>query len=74
MKPTRIIKRTAPCGRVRYTIQQHHFLFRWWWVDAWVNSLGGANCTDSFDSFKEANENLCRFDGTKTQEVIVNGN
>lgn len=27
-----------PDGRIEFTIQQRHFLFFWWWVDAWVNN------------------------------------
>jgi hypothetical protein len=70
-KKTRIIKRTNPDGRVKFIIQQKHFLFRWWWVDAWVNSLDGAWCNDDFDSLEEAKANLCYFDGTGFKEKIV---
>jgi len=38
-----------------------HFMFRWWWVDAWVNSSSGAACVDSFDTFEEAKNNLQYF-------------
>ena len=68
---TRIIKRTGPSGNVRYVIQQKHFLFRWWWVDAWVNSIDGAWCTDDFATLEEAEANLCYFDGTKCKEEVV---
>lgn len=68
---TRIIERTGPSGRVQYIIQQKHSLFFWWWVDAWVNSLCGAWCTDDFDTLEEAKANLCHFDGTPTIEVVV---
>ena len=68
---TRIIERTNVDGRVEYIIQQKHFLFRWWWVDAWVNSSSGADCRDSFSSLKEAKENLCYFDGSKISEKVV---
>ena len=67
----RIIERTNPDGRVLFVIQQRHFLFRWWWVDAWINSSDGANCTDSFGSLDEAMKNLCYFDGTQYTERIV---
>ena len=67
----RIIKRDLLGGRVEYVIQQKHFLFRWWWVDAWVNSSSGAACTDSFNTHKEALENLCYFDGTPVVETVV---
>jgi len=71
MKQVRIIERTNPDRRVRYVIQQKHYLFRWWWVDAWINSSSGAYCTDSFDTLEEARENLCYFDGTKASERVV---
>jgi hypothetical protein len=67
----RIIERINPDGEVEYVIQQRHFLFRWCWVDAWVNSFAGASCRDSFPTLKEAQENLCHFDGTATQERVV---
>ena len=69
----RIIKRTSPYGRVTFVIQQKHFLFRWWWVDAWVNSSDGASCRDDFHTLEEAQENLCLFDGTKFQEEVLEG-
>lgn len=56
MKKARIIERTAPDGNKKYVIQQKHFLFRWWWVDAWLNF--------PFRSLEEAEKNLCWFDGT----------
>ena len=71
MKKTRIIKRENPDGRVKYVIQQKHFMFFWWWVDAWVNSSSGAACTDSWDTLEEAEKNLCYFDGTPFKETIV---
>jgi len=70
MKRARIIKRTMPNGRVVYVIQQRHSLFRWWWVDAWFNSLGEM-CDDQYVSLKMAQENLCWFDGTKIKEEVV---
>lgn len=67
---TRIIKRTLPDKRVEYVIQQKHFLFRWWWVDAWINSMCGAYCQDSFSTLEEAKENLCYFNGTPAKETV----
>lgn len=26
-----------------FFIQQRHFIFRWWWVEPWVNMIGGVN-------------------------------
>jgi len=71
MRKVRIVERTGPDGRIRFVIQQKHFLFRWWWVDAWINSSSGAYCTDSFDTLEEAKENICYFDGTKTIDRVV---
>lgn len=67
----RIVKRTGPGGRVEYVIQQRHLLFRWWWVDAWVNSSCGAYCTDAFDTLEEAKGNLCWFDGTPWKDEVA---
>ncbi len=68
-KKVRIIERTMPNGRKEFTIQQKHFLFFWWWVDAWVNN--DVSTTDSFSTLEEAQKNLCYFDGTKCREVVV---
>ena len=67
----RIVKRISPGGRVQYIIQQKHFLFKWWWVDAWINSMSGAWCTDDFDTLEEAQTNLCYFDGTPSINKVV---
>ena len=71
MKKVRIIKKTWENDRITYIIQQKHFLFRWWWVDAWINSGSGAACKDEFDTEQEAKDNLWRFDGTKAKKEIV---
>ena len=70
MKKVRIIERIMPGGRVEFTIQQRHFLFFWWWVDAWMNN--DVSTTDSFSTFEEAKKNLCYFDGTKVKQEIIN--
>ena len=66
----RIVKRTNVDGRVQFTIQQRHFLFRWWWVDAWMNR--SVSTTDTFSTLEEAQKNLCYFDGSKGKEEIIN--
>ena len=66
----RIVKRTFN-GHSSFVIQQKHFLFRWHWVDAWINSSSGAYCTDSFGSLEEAKDNLYLFDGTRATEEVV---
>lgn len=71
MAKCRIIERTNVDGRISYVIQQRHFLFRWWWVDAWINSDDGAACKDSFSTLEEAQKNLCYFDGCKCVERVV---
>ena len=78
MVKARIVEHTGPDGRVEFVIQQKHSLFRWQWVDAWVNSWAGASCRDSFSTLKEAQQNMCWFDGTPWRERIItkepNGN
>jgi hypothetical protein len=66
----RIIERISPSGYKQFVIQQKHFLFRWWWVDGWTNSID-TGCVDSFSTLEEAERNLCYFDGTKTKENVV---
>jgi len=65
----RIIERTMPDGRVEFTIQQRHFLFFWWWVDAWANN--DVSTIDTFSSLEEAKKKLCYFDGTKCREKVM---
>lgn len=68
---TRIVKRTsADRSRVTYVIQQKHFIFRWWWVDAWVNSWDVAT-NDTFYTYEEAVSHLCLFDGSRGREEPV---
>lgn len=67
----RIIERTNVDGKVEYVIQQNHFMFRWTWVDAWVNSLLGAACKDSFSTIEEARANICYFDGSKATDKVL---
>jgi len=71
MKKVRIIKRSFSDGSFNYVIQQKHFLFKFIWVDAWVNSSVGAACMDYFATLEEAKKNLCYFDGSKCIEKIV---
>jgi hypothetical protein len=70
----RIVERTAPDGRKEYVIQQRHWLARWWWCDAWINSSMGAACRDSFPTLEEAQSNLCFFDGTPCTERVISNN
>ncbi len=71
MKKCRIVKRVSPDHYTTYTIQQRHLFFRWWWVDAWVNSGMPTDCVDSFFTLEEAMSNLWRFDGSKGKEEVV---
>lgn len=71
MKKCRIIERINVDGREEYAIQQKHFLFKWWWVDAWINSDYGAACIDTFPTIEEAIENLCYFNGSKSIECVI---
>lgn len=43
---------------VKYVIQERHFLFKWMWVDAWVNSMCGACFQDTFYTLEAALEAL----------------
>jgi len=67
----RIVKRECVDGRVIYVIQQRHFVFRWWWVDAWVNSGCREACKYYFDSHEEAKKNLCYFDGSTSKDTVL---
>lgn len=71
MSIARIVERTHVDGRISYVIQQKHWLFRWMWVDAWMNSSIGAYCTDYFSTLAEARHNLCYFDGSKSVDRVV---
>ena len=68
---TRIVKRIYPNNKVKYVIQQKHFLFRWLWVDAVVNRWVVCFKPNSFDSLGEAERNLCYFDNTKIKDSVV---
>ena len=68
----RIVERTAPNGDKTYVIQQRHFLFRWWWVDGWINSMSGAACNDTFHTLENAQAHLCYFDGTHVKDRVIN--
>lgn len=67
----RIVERTMVDGRVKYVVQQRHWLFWWVWCDAWMNSIVGASCQDSFSTLKEAKDNLCYFDGSKPKDRVL---
>lgn len=67
---TRIIERKHGKNR-EYVIQQKHYIFRWMWVDAWVNSIYGAACNDTFSDFQEAVANLYLFDGSKPKDTVI---
>jgi hypothetical protein len=69
MNKVRIVKRTNVDGVITYIIQQKHFIFRWWWVDAWVNNVVDTKC--EFSSLEELENHLCYFDGSKTKQEIL---
>lgn len=66
----RIVKKTN-YDRETYTIQQKHFLFRWLWVDAWINYSMGAHCVDTFDSLEDAEKHLCYFDNSTSKIEVI---
>ena len=67
----RIVKRIHQNGKAEFVIQQKHWLFKWQWVDAWINSIDSANCRDNFDTLEEAKNNLYYFNGNKDKEEVV---
>lgn len=67
MSKARIVQRTEPNGRQYYVIQQRHWLFRWRWVDPWVNHQGGG----AYSTLEQARSNLCWYDGTKYPDRVV---
>lgn len=71
MKKVRIIKRTYPDKQIYYVIQQKHWLLWWLWVDASLNALDYAGCSDQFVSLDLAKTNLCYFDGSKTVDEVI---
>lgn len=54
MKKYRIVEKEFPDGRKSYVVQERHFLFKWWWVDAWMNH--DVSMKDDFDTLYEAEE------------------
>jgi hypothetical protein len=66
---TRIVERTSVDGSRSFVIQQKHFLFRWMWVDGWVNS--GVECNDTFSTYEDALMNLCYFTGKKEVDRVI---
>ncbi len=66
----RIVKRIGTDGNAQFIIQQKHFLFKWWWVDAWINSWAGASCKDYFDTLAEAKKNLRYFNYPKSKDIV----
>lgn len=67
----RIVKREGVDGDVKYVIQQKHFMFRWWWVNAWVNSWAGAACNDTYPTYEIAQQHLCYFDGSRSKDTVL---
>lgn len=42
--------------RQKYSVEQRHFAFRWWWVPYSTNCLGGEYMEDSFDTYEKAKD------------------
>ena len=68
-KDVRIIERKMPDGKIVFIIQQRHFLFRFWWIDAFMPDC--PYCTNSFDTLAESIKNLCYYDGSKPVDQVV---
>jgi hypothetical protein len=71
MSKARIVKRTSAAGNITYVIQLKHWLFRWFWADAWVSSFDGLNTIDSFATLDDAKEALPRFNGSEKKDEVV---
>jgi hypothetical protein len=69
MKKARIVEVTNVIGEKSYVIEQRHFLFKWWWVNASNNSM--YDCNDIFPTLEAAKQNLPYFDGTKGTRRVV---
>ena len=67
----RIVERKLPTGKTEYVIQQRHRLFRWCWVDAWLNTNYGLPYQSKFDTLEDAMQNVANFDGSKPTETVV---
>jgi len=72
-KKVRIVKQTDVDGEVLYIIQQKHWLFRWMWVSASINSPDFVYRVDCFTTLEEAKKHLCYFDGSKSMHEVVYG-
>ena len=70
-KQLRIIERIGVDGRYSYVIQQKHWLFPSWWVDACMNSWDFAGCQDTFRNLDDAKAHLCYFDESKPTETVI---
>lgn len=68
MKPVRIVERTHLDGSVKYVIQTRFWFFRWRWADA---GREYEYAQDTFPSLKEAQENICHFDGSRHTDRVV---
>lgn len=68
MRNRRIVERTYKGSSTCYVIQERHFIFRWWWVDAWVNRSVGF--TDTFDTMEKALEALARIDKKAVDRIL----
>jgi hypothetical protein len=71
MAKARIVERTNVDGSIVFVIQQPHFLLRWIWVDAWINSFAGADCQDTYSTLEEARKNLIYFNGSRGHDRVV---
>lgn len=72
MSKARIVEIVKPDGEVVYQIQQKHWLFRWLWVGVGCNSWDYF-VNDKYSTLKEAQKNLCWYNGTKTKSRVVCG-
>ena len=67
MSNSRIVERIYLDGITTYVVQQRHFLFRWWWVDANLNSFDYV--PDTFETFEEAKVAYDRLNKTNRKVI-----
>ena len=66
------IRKNEYGGKITYTVEQLHDVFRWSWTDAWVNSIDGAAANDTYNTLEEAQEHLGWLTGkNKVQHTII---
>ena len=69
MKKVRIVEREHPEGYTSYEIQQRHCIFKFWWIDAWLNNWD-LERNSSFSTLEKAKEHLKYFQNGSGYERV----